>query len=253
LRITPAGYSRLTTPRGRGIVLESCKQALQQILANETIYDFAARHPYARKLKGRAPVYAVTLDSCGEVVVRRSMRGGALARLDTDLFLPPTRGFRELLTSLHLRALGVATPEVIAFFSYPASGIFRRGDVVTRFVNGEDLGEVLAKKDNAERRVSALESAGDLVASLSRIGAHHPDLNIKNILVTGGHAPGDAMRAWVLDIDRIRFHVPQDPMVVRANADRLERSLRKQRQLNQITISDDEIAAVRARSMEQPK
>jgi hypothetical protein len=247
LRISLPGYARLTSPRARGITLESCRAPIESILANETIYDFAARQPDARKFAGRATVYAIELpDGCGSGVVRRSMRGGWLSSLNTDLFLPPTRALRELVTSIRLRSSGVATPEVIAFAVYPAGGIFRRSDVVTREVKGKDLGSILASGPSEERRQVSLETAAALVASLSLAGAHHSDLNLRNILVSGDVA-------YILDVDRIRFHVPGDPIVLRANIARLKRSLRKRRDLDRIPIEESEIVALGERIMELAK
>ena len=215
---------------------------LESILINETLWDFAARQPDARKFQGRATVYALELpDNCGSAVVRRSMRGGWLAGLNTDLFLPPTRGLRELIASLRLRSAGVSTPEVVAFLVYPAGSVLRRGDVITREIVGEDLGAVLSA--SSEKRSIALESAAALVASLSRAGAHHADLNLRNILISN-----DA--AYILDIDRVRFHSPGDPIVLRANIERLQRSLRKRRDLNQLPVDEKEIVAFGARVME---
>ena len=242
MRITLPGYARITSPRARGIALESCKSALESILVNETLYDFAARQPEARKFQGRATVYAVNLpDNCGSAVVRRSMRGGWLAGLNTDLFLPPTRGLRELIASLRLRSAGVSTPEIVAFLVYPAGSFLRRGDVLTREIVGEDLGVVLSGP--SEKRSAALESAAALVASLSCAGVHHADLNLRNILISS-----DA--AYILDIDRVRFHTPGDPIVLRANVERLQRSLRKRRHLDQLPVDEKEIVAFGARVTE---
>jgi hypothetical protein len=226
---------------------------LETILENETVYDFAARQEGARKFVGRAPVYAIDLsEECGSVVVRRSMRGGALARLNSDLFLPPTRGLRELITSLQLRASGVSTPEVIAFVVYPAGVILRRTDVVTRELeDGTDLATLLAASDRKAMREIAFEEAAALVAALSRAGAHHPDLNLKNILVTGiDRGQQNASRAHILDVDRIRFHIPGDPMVLQANVERLERSIRKWRDQRGLAVDEEEIKALRERTMD---
>lgn len=243
MRITLPGYARITTQRARGIALESCRVAIESILANETLYEFAARQPDARTFQGRATVYGVDLpDNCGHVVVRRSMRGGWLASLNTDLFLPPTRGLRELIASLRLRASGVATPEVVAFLTYPAGSILRRGDVLTREVQGQDLGSALTTS-GAETRTATMESAAALLASLSRAGAHHADLNVRNILISNGSA-------YVLDVDRVRFHVPGDPIVLRANIERLQRSLRKRRAENGLPVEEKEIVALGARVVE---
>jgi tRNA A-37 threonylcarbamoyl transferase component Bud32 len=235
------------------MVLESCRAALESILANETLYAFAARQSEARQFKGRAPVYAVELpDGCGRAVVRRSMRGGFMAALHTDLFLPPTRSIRELIASLRLRAAGVPTPEMIGFAIYKAGTFLRRSDVVTREVEGgTDLASILSSSDATNQRQRSLEATAALVAALSAAGAHHPDLNVRNILVVDAeaNASGETI-AYVLDVDRIRFHIPDDPMVLRANIERLARSLRKERELRRLAIEDAEITQLGTRAIE---
>jgi hypothetical protein len=124
--------------------------------------------------------------------------------------------------------------------------------VVTReVVDGADLASVLMEFDRGPKRETALEEAAALVAALSRAGAHHPDLNLKNILVTGmNSSEQNASRAHILDIDRIRFHVPGDPIVTRANINRLERSIRKWRDQKGLVVEDIEIQALRARTLD---
>ena len=217
------------------------------------MYEFAARQEGARRLEGRAPVYAAQLpEDCGRAVVRRSMRGGALARFNTDLFFPPTRALRELITSLQLRTAGVSTPEIIAYVVYRAGVILRRTDVVTReLTGGVDLASLLAADDRGDRRATILEDAAALVAALSRAGAHHPDLNLKNIVITDMTASEmNASRAHILDVDRIRFHIPGDPIVLQANVDRLERSILKWRDQRGLVIDDVEIQALRTRAID---
>src|SRR5687768_1226936 len=161
LRIRLPGYARVSGPGARGLALESCKGALERILEKESVYEFAARQDGARRLEGRAPVYAVELpEECGTAVIRRSMRGGALARFNTDLFFPPTRGLRELITSLQLRTAGVSTPEIIAYVVYRAGVILRRTDVVTReLTGGVDLASLLAADDRGDRKSTRLNSS----------------------------------------------------------------------------------------------
>jgi tRNA A-37 threonylcarbamoyl transferase component Bud32 len=246
------GYARVTARGVRGLVVESSRQGLESILETGTLYDYASRQPDARKFTGRVPAFAITLPSGGaDVVVRHSMRGGVLARTRSDLFLPPTRGLRELINALRLRIAGIPTPEVVAFVTYRAGPLFRRSDVATSEIkNGHDLAVVLHEMPAGDDRRACLEAAGRLVGSLSAIGAHHPDLNIRNVLVTWESDHG--ARAHILDVDRIRFHTPADPMVARANIERLERSLRKLRALGSIELSDDEIAGVQAAASAAP-
>lgn len=236
------GYAKLRVAGIRGLVIEPCKSVIENILSTGTLYAHAASRPDVRIFAGRAPVYAISLpDNCGNVVVRHAMRGGAFARTGTDLFFPPTRGLRELVNSLRLRISGVATPEVVAFITYRAGPVLRRSDVATREIpHGHDMWTVLTHIPPGEQRNACLRATARLVRSLSRAGAHHPDLNVRNVLITWEGNEGAV--AHVLDVDRVRFHVPGDPMVAKANLARLEQSLRKRRGLNEIDVSEDEIA-----------
>lgn len=242
------GYARVRTKGARGLVIEPCRSTLDAILASETLYEFAARQPDAKQFRGRATAYGISLGgSCGNVVVRHAMRGGLLGRTGSDLFFPPTRGLRELLNSLRLRLAGVATPEVVAFVSYPTAAVLRRGDVATREIpESHDLSVVLKEMSPGADRDSCLSATGTLLASMAKAGAHHPDLNARNVLITWDSH--DGAKAHILDVDRIRFHVPGDPMVSRANLERLERSLSKLRERESLPISSDDVAQIRAAS-----
>ena len=240
------GYARIKVNGARGLVIEGCQDAVEAILAAETLYQYAARQPDARSFKGRAPVYTAVLgESCGSVVVRHAVRGGLLSHTGSDLFFPPTRGLRELVNSLRLRMAGVPTPEVVAVVSYSAGPVLRRSDVATREIpDSHDLAAVLREMEPGDHRNACLRAAGSLLQSLTRAGAHHPDLNARNVLVTWDAE--DGARAHVLDVDRIRFHVPGDPMVARANIARLFRSLRKLVEQGELAVSEMEMELIGA-------
>jgi len=251
IRLSIPGYARFRVNGARGLVIEGCKPALESILAAETLYDHARRQPDARQFRGRTTAYGIALGAgCGRVVVRHAMRGGLLGRTGSDLFFPPTRGLRELVNSLRLKLTGVPTPEVIAFASYPAGQVLRRSDVATREIpESHDLSIVLREISDEGHRLSCLRATGILLAMLARAGAHHPDLNARNILITWDSSEG--AQAYVLDVDRIRFHVSGDPMVSNANLSRLERSLLKLGESGQLNVSDDDIAVIRAAAAER--
>ena len=245
------GYARFRVNGARGLVIESCKSVLESILLNETLYEYARRQPAARQFRGRAIAYGITLgEQCGNVVVRHAMRGGLLGRTGSDLFLPPTRALREVVNSLRLKLGNVPTPDVVAFASYPAGQILRRSDVATREIpDSHDLSVVLREITDEEHRRACLRATGRLLSLLARAGAHHPDLNARNILITWDAQEG--AKAFVLDVDRIRFHVSDDPMVADANLARLERSLTKLRERESLTVSGDDLAALRASAAEK--
>lgn len=246
IRASLPGYARISGPGVRGLAIESSRSGIEEILAKETLYEFAARQPDARKFRGRVPAFAVSLpQGGGDVVVRHAMRGGALGKTGSDLFFPPTRALRELINSMRLRMAGVPTPEVVAFVTYRAGPLLRRSDVATREIkDAHDLSVVLKEMPNGDHRAQCLTATGNLLAVLARVGAHHPDLNARNVLITWDDAHG--ARGHVLDVDRIRFHVPADPMVSKANFGRLERSLKKLRERENLPVTDDEIESIRA-------
>jgi hypothetical protein len=243
-------YERFDVGGARVVATMTCSASIRSVLEKERLYEYAARQPDAVPLVGRAPVFAVNLPgSCGRVVIRHNMRGGWMARINTDLFLLPTRGFRELLASLRLRASGVSTPEVVAYVSYPKNWILRRSDVATREIaNGHDLSIALLKVTDHAHRVMVLDAIAKLLRALTHAGAHHPDLNLKNVLLTAGE--GEGLDAYVLDVDRVRFSSPGSPLVAKANLDRLIRSLRKWRDTEGLPYSAEDEEYLRLRSIE---
>ena len=243
-------YERFEVGGARVIASANCAASVRGVLEREGLYEFAARQPDALPLVGRGPVFAVNLPGdCGRVVVRHNMRGGWMAKVSKDLFVLPTRGFRELMASLRLRASGVSTPEVVAYVSYRKNVVLRRSDVATREIpNGHDLSVALAKITDHDHRLMVLEAIVTLLKALTQAGAHHQDLNLKNVLLTGGEGPG--LDAHVLDVDRVRFSSPGSPLVAKANLDRLIRSLRKWRDLHSLPYSAEDEEFLRLRTAE---
>jgi hypothetical protein len=247
--ISIPSYERFAVGDARVVAAAGCSAGIRAVLEKERLYEYAARQPDAVPLVGRAPVFAVDLPGCGRVVVRHNMRGGWVAKVSKDLFVLPTRGFRELVASLRLRASGVSTPEVVAYVSYPLNWVLRRSDVATREIaDGHDLSVALAKITDHAHRVMVLDAIAKLLRSLTQAGAHHPDLNLKNVLLTAGDGPG--LDAHVLDVDRVRFSAPGSPLVAKANLDRLIRSLRKWRDTRELPYSAEDEEYLRLRSVE---
>ena len=172
-------------------------------------------------MKGRDTAWGTWLPNGPEVVVRHSRHGGLLAPLTRDLFLAPTRAPRELEVALRLRDAGVRTPDVLAYAVYSAAGPLCRADVVTARVHGVALPAAWASAVDSRQRHAIADAVGALLGSLRDAGAHHPDLNARNVLV----APtGDELIAWVLDVDRVQFRRSSSDAAAR-NASRLAHSL----------------------------
>ena len=136
--------------------------------------------------------------------------------------------------------------------TYPAGPGFSRADVATRLVpDARDISGCLCDTDPATRK-RAVAAAGALFGYtgvgtllLSEAGARHHDLNVKNVLLR--HRPDAGFQPYVLDVDRVTFHEPHDPDVIRGNAERLLRSARKWRRLHGARVTDAELTAWQAR------
>jgi 3-deoxy-D-manno-octulosonic acid kinase len=237
----PPGYERLIGNHVEAVGLSTLAAPLVEALREGSFYEYGAHHPRARTLAGRGVAYAVPLpDETTRVVVRRSRHGGLLAPITGELFLGRTRAPRELDTALRLARLGVPTPELVAYATYPAGMVTRRADVVTReVVNSADLAAAIAAVASEAEKRTILVAVARLVASLTAAGARHPDLNIKNILI----APDEngAPQALVLDVDRIWFDVPGARRVTTRNLQRLTRSARKWHRLHALPLTEPDL------------
>ncbi len=239
----PEGYEWFTARGGATVVArEELLPAVREAMAEGSLYDYAARHPRARTMAGRGTVYAVPLAGLADgIVVRRSRRGGMLAPITGDRFVLSTRAASELRIALRLAAEGVATPEVLAYATYPAGPFLRRSDVATREITrGRDLATALLNA-TADTKPPMLAATAALLSDLARIGARHHDLNLKNILLSPS-ATADQPSAYVLDVDRITFGEPGSTAIARANLARLGRSARKWRELYGAQIDDADVS-----------
>ena len=170
-------------------------------------------------MQGRAIAWATTLPTGDEVVVRHSRHGGMLAPVTGDLFFAPTRAPGELAAALRLAAVGVTTPELLGYAVYPVFGPLVRADVATRLLHGTPLPQAWRAAANEDARGVLVEAIAQLLKSLRDAGATHPDLNVRNVLMTDGGV------AAVLDVDRVSFGAA----AAGVNVERLLRSMAKQR------------------------
>jgi hypothetical protein len=252
VKIVIEGYDRFRVDSARVVAMEACADEIRLALKEGSLYDFARQQPDARTLVGRVPAYAINLGPMsGNVVVRHSARGGLIAKVVHDRFVSPTRGIVELLNSQRLRKQGVRTPKLVAYVVYPAGPLLRRLDVATREVpHAYDLAEVFSSELTKPNKHEALAAVSELIGSLTHAGAHHSDLNLKNIVLSRELDADKRIRAFVLDVDRVRFNVPGDPLVARANMERLLHSLRKVKTRGEIFLDESDLRWLERRAME---
>jgi 3-deoxy-D-manno-octulosonic acid kinase len=241
----PPGYTREWRENDTEVVaLRTARDSVLAALSEGTLYGYAEHAPNARSMQGRTVAYAVQLPDGGpDVVVRHSRHGGLLAGITGDRFLGPTRAPRELHNTLRLARLGIPTPELVAYATYPAGGPWRRADVVTREIRGgRDFGTLLLETLSGHERAQAWAAVARLLRRMTAGGVRHPDLNAANILLAPDE--NDAVEAWLLDVDRVWFDEPAHPRVLEANLRRLMRSLRKWRDQRGANIEDSEMHAL---------
>ncbi len=207
-----------------------------------TLYAWAATQPQPRALRGRAPVYVAELPERLEtVVVRHAWHGGLLAPVTGDRFRRPSRAPVELNQSARLLDIGIPTTTVLGFARYDAGPGLCRVDVVTRFVpDAFDLGQVVAGLVPGLSATEALNATQLLLERLAHGRVVHPDLNVKNVLLTRSTTGVSAM---VIDVDVVSI-TPDASFAdtMQRNVQRLGRSLRKWRTQFGCDLSERDIA-----------
>jgi len=212
-------------------------------MAGGSLHGWAASQPLARAMQGRTTAWATALPGGVEVVVRHSRHGGILAPITGDRFLAPTRAPAELAAALRLADAGVPTPEVLAYAVYPALGPLARADVATGLLRGLVLPEAWRAAAGEDARSPLVEALATLLAALRRAGAHHPDLNVRNVLVLDA-ASGPV--AAVLDVDRMVFGAAGDAGPAARNLRRLIRSVAKERAGYGLDLTARQVERLRA-------
>lgn len=247
----PEGYVQLSINNRYAVACNWAAPAISELLARATLHDWAAAQRDREPMHGRGINYAVILpagtgtDESTPVVVRRNRHGGLFGSITSEYFRPPTRAPLELSNSLRLTASGVNTPEVLAYALYPAFINLVRCDVVTRRLpQGGDFPDVWRSADSSSR-ATLLATVAELLRALTRAGAWHADLNLKNIYIAGH---GSAITAHLLDVDRVSFPVCSD--IAERNFKRLARSARKWRSKWGLDFDENAIKQLAALSRE---
>jgi hypothetical protein len=222
----PPDFETWTFEGGSGAARRDVAGAVRQALAESgTLYRWAAARPDRRVFVGRGEAYGVTLGGAG-AVVRHARHGGLLAPLLGDVFIGEPRFYREATLSRRLAEGGVRTPVVLAGVRYRA-GPGHRADIATAAVDGVDLVELFYgdAPPAGDPRAAALGAVGRLVRRLHDLGFVHPDLQLRNLLVTG--PAGGEREAWLLDVDTCREMSGESDAERARNLERFYRSWAK--------------------------
>lgn len=176
-----------------------------------------ARAP--RRGRGRTP--SVSLSGGSSLVLRRYRHGGLLGRLTGSLYLGPARALAELRVTAGAEQRGAPVPHVLCLVLWPILGPLWSAIIGTREErNAADLLTSLREAETPAQRNRLSRQAGDAVGRLHDAGVEHPDLQLRNVIVTRDS------RVVIIDLDGAVFH-RQGLLSVRkraANLGRLARS-----------------------------
>lgn len=245
------GFSRRVLNGAELVAHNDVVDALATVITHfGTLYDWARGVTMPLVLRGRAPVYVAQVPGSPDttLVVRHAWHGGLFAPLTRDLFVRPTRAPGELRMSRTLRASGIGTPELMAYALYDAGPRVVRFDVASRYIpDSYDFAVVLSGHSPVITRAQSFDAIEALMRQLAQHGFTHPDLNVKNVLLSEVNRSAVAS---VLDVDVMEQDATHNVQrVMETNVNRLTRSMLKSRQQFNVQITDDEVASFRDRMM----
>jgi hypothetical protein len=160
--------------------------------------------------------------------------GGWLGGLLRGALWGLARPTREIQANARLAAAGAPVPRPVLIAGSRLAGPLWTALVGTVHEEGSADGVAfLESQPEGTRLLRGAEAAGRAVRHFHDAGGRHADLHIKNLLL---HEDGDAVRALVIDLDRVRAAAPPSPRRRMRELMRLYRSLVKRGLLAQVGI-----------------
>ena len=189
---------------------------------------------------GRAPhaLYSYSDETTNptRVVWKHCRRGGAIAPLLGDRYFRTDRFIEELHAVARAREAGVAVADLLAVAMTRRHGAHRVELIVEAIEGAEDAAAFFtASRPAAERRAGCAAVAKTL-RHFHRVGLHHGDLNLRNILLSPTE-PG--WRATLIDLDPAPAS-RREGRTAQGNLQRLLRSWRKFRARDEAPLSAPE-------------
>ncbi len=172
------------------------------------------------------------------MVLRHYWRGGLVARVSDDLHLftgvRRSRPWREVALLSELVTRGLPVPEPVGARLTPR-GPFYRADLLTRRIpHTRTFADWVRGEEGDDPAVWA--AVGRTIRRFHDAGAHHADLNVRNILLD------QTNRVWLIDWDKGRIG-GRDPARQGRILRRLRRSLAKEAELEKVAATRWEVLA----------
>ena len=156
----------------------------------------------------------------GTGLIRKCLRGGFLRHFTRDAYFGVNRPLQELKlhTMLFDAALSIPAPLGVV---WKRRGLWYRGAVATQELLAQNLLEYLQSPKGDQTRPILL-ACGNLIRDMHDLGVFHPDLQIRNILVSMS-----AMQAYLIDFDKAKRYRHLNDSQRARNLLRLKRSFIK--------------------------
>lgn len=173
---------------------------------------------------GRGPRGILRLPEVPALLVKQYLRGGLLARFNRERYFDLRRFSRELEIGRRARSAGLPVGELLGLALLPARPGWRVFGMVRLIEESLDLPRLGAADAAAAER--AWPACLALVSVMHRAGLAHADLNVGNLLLSGGG--GESRAVFIVDLDRAEWFEGGVPSSRRRQiAARLARSVRK--------------------------
>jgi len=151
---------------------------------------------------GRSPHPIVALPNGERILVRRYLRGGAIRHLNRAIYFGGNRALEELTITELASSRGVRVPTIIAAIEIPGRSGYTAALASRWIPDASDLATWLCKTTiDPNAPLAALAAVGVEVRKMHAAGIAHPDLNLRNVLLTTDAATGHPT-VYLIDFDK---------------------------------------------------
>ena len=199
--------------------------AIANICRNHFNVRFWRRQGFrCQKAGGRGAAWMVSTPDA-EMVLRRYLRGGMIARITRENFVfrpaASSRAMREFALLQEMRNLKLPVPRPLAALHERHGACYRAAIIVERIDRSAGVASIVKNKP---LRPEIWARIGATINAFHEKGIFHADLNCHNILLD------DKEDIWLIDFDKCAHR--SDGKWKNSNLERLRRSLRKKKGMN---------------------
>ncbi len=172
---------------------------------------------------GRGASQKIVVDG-KELVLRRYLRGGFMAKLSYDFYfwlgVKNSRPYQECKVLEYAIQKGLPVPKCIGY-SIDRHGLFYRAGIMTEYI--PNVGTLASYLNDHELTQSQWLELAQTIAAMHQVNINHADLNADNILIS---VKDDDLLFSVIDFDKARIETNANNWP-QCNIKRLLRSLNK--------------------------